>query len=185
MTTAPVDLKHTAPFVADWTALDGQLNGAQPGFVKALRRAGIERFQALGFPTPRQEAWRLTNVAPIAGTPFSLPAAPAGIGPADIQPYVYDGCARLVFLDGHFAPALSSTEGSRRASRPAASPTPCEPSRRWSRRTSAGTPASTTRSWRSTRRSCATGRSSTCRAAPWPKRRSWCSSPPRRPTGRP
>lgn len=111
MTTAPVDLKHTAPFVADWTALDGQLNGAQPGFVKALRRAGIERFQALGFPTPRQEAWRLTNVAPIAGTPFSLPAAPAGIGPADIQPYVYDGCARLVFLDGHFAPALSSTEG--------------------------------------------------------------------------
>ncbi len=112
MTTAPVDLKHTAPFVADWTALDGQLNGAQPGFVKALRRAGIERFQALGFPTPRQEAWRLTNVAPIAGTAFHRPAAaPAGIGPEDIRPYVYDGCARLVFLDGHFAPALSDMAG--------------------------------------------------------------------------
>lgn len=112
MTAPTVNLKETAPFAADWAAQGSHINGAQPSFVKSLRQSGMARFQALGFPTPRQEAWRLTNVAPIAATAFKLPSdLPAGVGAADIAPYLYDGCARLVFLDGRFAPALSDTSG--------------------------------------------------------------------------
>jgi Fe-S cluster assembly protein SufD len=102
----------TDRIVGDWRAMDGQLNGAEPSFARGLRRAAIGRFAELGYPTPRQEAWRLTNVAPIAATTFARPAAlPTTVTAAAIQPFVYDGCARLVFVDGLFAPHLSDTAG--------------------------------------------------------------------------
>ena len=47
-----------------------------PDAVVDLRRRAFERFSALGFPTTRLEAWRFTNVAPIANTAFAL-ATPA------------------------------------------------------------------------------------------------------------
>ena len=37
-----------------------------PAWVSELRRAGISRFAALGFPTPRMEDWKYTNIVPIA-----------------------------------------------------------------------------------------------------------------------
>ena len=46
-----------------------------PGALADLRRRAFERFSALGLPTTRLERWRFTNVAPIAGTAFSLAAA--------------------------------------------------------------------------------------------------------------
>ena len=47
---------------------------ARRGWLAALRRDGFARFAARGFPGPREEAWRHTNVAPIARTSFALPA---------------------------------------------------------------------------------------------------------------
>ena len=35
----------------------------QPAWVLPLRKTGIARFAELGFPTPRDEDWRFTNVA--------------------------------------------------------------------------------------------------------------------------
>ena len=40
-----------------------------PGQAK-LRRSAIDRFAETGFPTDRLEAWRFTDVTPIAETPF-------------------------------------------------------------------------------------------------------------------
>jgi len=109
MATQPIPLHDTEPYVADWRALDAQVNGALPPAVKALRQAAIARFAELGFPTPRQEAWRFTNVAPIASTAFARASgARADLAPDAIRPFVYDGCHHLVFVDGFFAPALSS-----------------------------------------------------------------------------
>jgi Fe-S cluster assembly protein SufD len=42
-----------------------------PASIEALRRDARERFAALGFPTPRDEAWRYTSVAPILKTRFA------------------------------------------------------------------------------------------------------------------
>ena len=77
-----------------------------PDAVIELRRRAFERFTALGMPTTRLEAWRFTNVAPIANTTFAL-AAPAEreAARADAAPHALPG-AGLTFINGrHVAPA--------------------------------------------------------------------------------
>jgi Fe-S cluster assembly protein SufD len=82
----------------------------EPAGLQALRRAAIERFVDLGFPTLRQEEWRLTNVAPIVQGTFHWPQGdPDAVAPGLISPHVFDAAARLVFVDGRFSPRLSST----------------------------------------------------------------------------
>ena len=45
--------------------------GASAPWFAPLRRAAMDRFAAVGFPTTRDEDWRFTNVAPIARTEFT------------------------------------------------------------------------------------------------------------------
>jgi len=83
-----------------------------------LRRRGAERFAELGFPTTREEEWRFTNVAPVARTTFARPGAgwDREAVAAAIAPRRLEGAAELVFVDGRFAPELSSgTEGAQGA----------------------------------------------------------------------
>ena len=79
-----------------------------PDAVVDLRRRAFERFTALGMPTTRLEAWRFTNVAPIASTAFTL-AAPAEreAAKAHTAPHVLPGVgAGLTFVNGRYvAPA--------------------------------------------------------------------------------
>ena len=78
-----------------------------PDAVVDLRRRAFERFTALGFPTTRLEAWRFTNVAPIANTAFAL-AAPAEreAAKADTAPHALGIGSGLLFVNGrHVAPA--------------------------------------------------------------------------------
>ena len=85
-----------------------------PDWLQALRATGLERFESLGFPTPRQEQWRFTSVAAIAEAAFAAatePARPPAL--ADLEPFLLGDAAphRLVFVNGKFAPTLSQTEG--------------------------------------------------------------------------
>ena len=79
-----------------------------PDAVTDLRRRAFERFTALGVPTTRLEAWRFTNVAPIANTAFTL-AEPAEreVAKADAAPHALPGVgAGLTFINGRYvAPA--------------------------------------------------------------------------------
>jgi Fe-S cluster assembly protein SufD len=83
----------------------------QPAWLATLRRAAIDRFGALGFPTVQDEDWRFTNVAPIAKLPFRpvLGGSAASVPPAVLDGFAFARLAacRLVFVNGHFAPALS------------------------------------------------------------------------------
>ncbi len=78
--------------------------------VAELRRRAFERFTALGIPTTRDEAWRFTNVAPIANTAFTL-ATPAerAAAAAHVAPHATTGVGAgqaLLFVNGsHVAPA--------------------------------------------------------------------------------
>lgn len=79
-----------------------------PDAIAGPRRRAFERFTALGMPTTRLEAWRFTNVAPIADTAFTL-AEPAereaakAFAAAHALPGVGAG---LTFVNGrHVAPA--------------------------------------------------------------------------------
>ena len=88
-------------------------NGASraPAWLKDLREGGIARFGDLGFPNMKQEAWRFTSVAPIAEGSFEL-ARPASHLPdlERIEPFLLGNAPhRLVFINGFFAPSLSTT----------------------------------------------------------------------------
>jgi Fe-S cluster assembly protein SufD len=82
-----------------------------PAWLRDLRARGAARFAALGFPTVRQEEWRFTNVAPIADTAFRL-AEKTPTNAADLvaRVKVPDAAARIVILNGQFAPELSSLD---------------------------------------------------------------------------
>jgi Fe-S cluster assembly protein SufD len=84
-----------------------------PELVQALRRQGAERFAELGFPTTRNEDWHFTSVAPIAEADFLLLSAPGGeLTRADVAGYGFGQASwhTMVFLNGRFAPELSSLE---------------------------------------------------------------------------
>jgi Fe-S cluster assembly protein SufD len=85
----------------------------QPAWLLPLRQAGLARFNEIGLPTPQHEDWRFTNTAPIAKLPF----APAFEATTAVTAEQLDGLAfakqvgsRLVFINGHFAPELSSVK---------------------------------------------------------------------------
>ncbi|HEY2737565.1 MAG TPA: hypothetical protein VGK45_04120, partial [Thermoanaerobaculia bacterium] len=63
----------TAPWAAEFERFQQELPASEPEAVRTLRLRGLERFVSLGFPTQQQEAWRLTNVSPIARGSFARP----------------------------------------------------------------------------------------------------------------
>ena len=98
-----------APYAVAFESSRGELPGA--GRVAELRRGAMARFGEIGFPDVRQEEWRFTDVAPIAGTEFDLSPAARTLDAADLEPYSYRDCYRLVLLNGRLAPELSDLEG--------------------------------------------------------------------------
>ena len=84
-----------------------------PGALASLRDDAFSCFDRLGFPTTRLEEWRFTNVAPIAGTPFVAPTTLTDYTRADLDALHLPrlGGPELVFVNGTFAPALSTTDG--------------------------------------------------------------------------
>jgi len=82
----------------------------EPSWLRKLRQEGFARFGETGFPTTRDEDWRFTNISAIAKTPFRLARNGHGLpSEKDIERYRIAGvCCQLVFVDGRFAPGLSS-----------------------------------------------------------------------------
>jgi Fe-S cluster assembly protein SufD len=77
--------------------------------VNALREQAHTALGALAMPTLRDEAWRFTDLAPLHRLTFQPVLAAGRLQPADIAPFGLDDAAcRLVFVDGVYAPQLSS-----------------------------------------------------------------------------
>ncbi len=94
----------------DFAAAQKNMPGHGTLWLDTLRRCGLSDFKRLGFPTPRHEDWRYTNVAPITKRLFSIAGtACLGLDEDDIQPFVYPQmeCYRLVFVNGRFLRPLS------------------------------------------------------------------------------
>lgn len=107
----------TSDHVKDWyrsnfELFESSLNGESKGALHQLRKEGLHRFLETGFPTTREEEWRFTNVDPIAKTTFRpvVRLEDQGITRKDIRAYGLQDVRsiRLVFLNGHFEPTLSS-----------------------------------------------------------------------------
>jgi FeS assembly protein SufD len=93
---------------------DFERQPAGPDWLQALRKQGMARFQALGFPTTKNEDWHFTSVAAIAERSFPLATRGSeGVETADIERLNFGekGWHTLVFVNGAFSQDLSSTAG--------------------------------------------------------------------------
>ena len=103
--------KEQDRYLADFARFTTEGSVTAPFWVSQLRSAALSRFATLGFPTVRQEEWKYTNIAPLTKIPFALPALERNGGSRNRRGPIILGdvaCAQLVFVNGRYAPALSS-----------------------------------------------------------------------------
>lgn len=101
-------------YKAEFDKAKPQRSKNEPARIGRTRDEALSRFLANGFPTTKHEEWRFTSVEKIATRTFAL----AGSGEADrarpaakdVSPFQLAGAfgAELVFVDGRYAPALST-----------------------------------------------------------------------------
>src|SRR2546429_4258140 len=103
----------TEPYVKDFQAFASNGAAGAPSWLREIREGAIARFAALGFPTMKQEAWRFTSVAPIAGQPSTRapPLVSRLPSPAVVESLALGLGPRIVVVDGRYAPGLSSLAG--------------------------------------------------------------------------
>ncbi len=102
-----------AHFVSRFGECEAQLAGSGPAWLAPVRRAAIERFAELGFPTRKNEAWKYTSVSEIAKASLDpKPPTRDGISRDDLHELLGGSVSPDVFVfeDGRFAPELSSDE---------------------------------------------------------------------------
>ena len=80
---------------------------AEPAAVSTRREVALARFEALGLPTRRNEAWRFTNVRPLQRRVFA-PAADDALAAPALDDWLYpEKTHRIVLINGHFSPEQS------------------------------------------------------------------------------
>ena len=105
---------RTIPF--DYPALGAGPALALPGaglpWLDALRNEG-RRLSANGLPSTRTEAWKYTNLAPLAELDFPPPALGADVQPADLAAGAFDALEgpSLVFVNGRLLEEHSRRDG--------------------------------------------------------------------------
>lgn len=99
-------------YFSQFSALEERRGAQEPTWLRTIRHSALDRFGELGFPTTKIEAWRFTNVSPIANTRFEPARRESGGAVKEqlkILPYADLGCHRVAFVNGRFSPELSST----------------------------------------------------------------------------
>jgi len=87
--------------------------GKSPAWLDGVRETAIERFWKNGFPTPKIESWKFTNLGALARTAFQDIEAITGpeLTRAALEPYrLTPDCHLMVFVNGQFRPDLSALD---------------------------------------------------------------------------
>jgi len=98
-------------YLSNFARFEKDVSANGHSWIHRLRKSAIKRFAEIGFPTTRNEEWKFTNVAPIAKMPFkSLAASETALTWDRLRRSAFpiDKSHRLVFVDGFYAPELSS-----------------------------------------------------------------------------
>jgi Fe-S cluster assembly protein SufD len=111
----PVLAAQLESYLENFTDFARATAAETPQWLRDLRDAAFARFCEAGFPTTHEEDWRFTSLAALTRTPFRLaPAARAAqFTVSDLVAWRMEDEAarpitRLVFIDGRFAPDLST-----------------------------------------------------------------------------
>lgn len=77
--------------------------------INALRTEAVNRLDVLSLPTRRDEEWRFTDILPLKKLSFAPALSAPHLETADVAHFfIEEATTRLVFVDGIYAPQLSS-----------------------------------------------------------------------------
>ena len=106
----PTD-EHIGLYLDRFTEFQKRAAGNQISWLRELRESAFARFCEVGFPTTHDEDWRFTNVSAISGKAFEVPWDAQPLSKEDVRPFLVEGTAcQLIFVNGRFAPELSSVK---------------------------------------------------------------------------
>jgi Fe-S cluster assembly protein SufD len=91
--------------------MSGTAVAETPDWLDAIRRAGRERFTAVGYPGARDEEWRFTPIGPIVrGAWRQTGSAGPAVTREELEPFLFGHreWSTLVFVDGAYSDLLSS-----------------------------------------------------------------------------
>jgi Fe-S cluster assembly protein SufD len=107
------DSLNGSGYTGEYQAFVRSVARETPGWLDTIRQCAFQRFEALGFPTTKNEDWHFTSVAPIVEAAYPPRATPGGdVKAADLAPFTFGASdwPTIVFVNGVFAPALSSLD---------------------------------------------------------------------------
>jgi Fe-S cluster assembly protein SufD len=103
-----MDLKEK--MLSSFVALEQELDLSSP--VHDIRSTSLKTFEALGFPSKKDEAWKYTSLAKLLKNDYSIfPKKESSIELKDVKKYfLYEiDSYKVVFIDGIYSPFLSDT----------------------------------------------------------------------------
>ena len=103
-----VAIEHNIPLK---NLLQGQIKLTPSPYdrINQLRSKAINQINTLNFPTKNDEEWRFTDISPIAKIAFQSAQKISQLQDSDIEKfYLTETANRLVFIDGIYAPHLST-----------------------------------------------------------------------------
>src|SRR6476619_3066090 len=89
--------------VKNFAALEKQTAGEVLPWLDERRKAGISRFELVGFPAENDEEWRHTQLKPIVQTQFALAGADTkGVAAESHSEFTFgrDAVSEIVFVNG-------------------------------------------------------------------------------------
>ena len=96
-------------YIDHYSGMRASLPGSGLTWLEDARDSALKCFSESGFPSPREEEWRYTNVAPIERKHFQTIAGGSAKVEADrLKPFMLEGAASMVFVNGFFDRELSN-----------------------------------------------------------------------------
>ncbi|MFZ2404673.1 MAG: Fe-S cluster assembly protein SufD [Methylobacter sp.] len=100
-------------YTAEYQSIASALPGQNLPWLQALRTEALAQFAEQGFPSPREEEWRYTNVSGIEKKLFapSMDLTTGEINADWLKQYRMEDAWVLVLVNGHFSSELSDLDG--------------------------------------------------------------------------
>ena len=109
MSTVTSIRRPAAGYLETLLAGQPQLPASPLAWINALRAEAVNRLDVLALPTLRDEEWRFTDISQLTKLSFSPALSATYLETADIAHFcIEEASTRLVFVDGIYAPQLSS-----------------------------------------------------------------------------
>lgn len=107
MSTETIDLK--SKLISDFKTREQAMNGAAQSPFHQVRRQALTRFEALGFPTPKNEEWKYSNVRNLISREYNF-SGNHSLTSEELHGLAIPNLTGniLIFINGQYEPSLST-----------------------------------------------------------------------------